>query len=109
MSKKTPAVRGRAARTADFTEQRDALDLSHLLRELPVDVVNHPPHYTQGDVECIDAIAAQLTRSQLIGFLRGQIAKYNWRLEAKGDAAENLAKLQWYAERLAAVLGAPED
>jgi len=106
MSKKTPAVRGRAARTADFTEQRDAI--GRVLTELPVDHINHPPHYTQGAIECIDAIAAQLTRSQLIGFLRGQIAKYNWRLEAKGDPAENLAKLQWYAERLAAVLAVPE-
>lgn len=106
MSKKTPAVRGRAARTTDFIEQRDAI--GRVLTELPVDHINHPPHYTQGDVECIDAIAAQLTRSQFIGFLRGQVAKYNWRLEAKGDAAENLAKLQWYAERLAAVLGTPE-
>jgi hypothetical protein len=22
------------------------------------DMVNHPPHYTQGDIECIDAIKA---------------------------------------------------
>lgn len=106
MSKKIPALRARAARAADFEHQRDAA--ARTLIELPIDVVNHPPHYTQGAVECIDAIAAQLTRSQLIGFLRGQIAKYNWRLEAKGDARENLAKLRWYAERLATVLGTPE-
>lgn len=106
MKKKIPAPRARTNSVADLEYRLDHVALT--LDELPVDVVNHPPHYTQGAVECIDAIAAQLTRSQLIGFLRGQIAKYNWRLEAKGDAAENLAKLQWYAERLAAVLGTPE-
>lgn len=106
MSKKIPAARARTNSVADFEYRRD--HVASTLDEIPVDVVNHPPHYTQGSIECIDAIAAQLTRSQFIGFLRGQIAKYNWRLEAKGDAAENLAKLQWYAERLAAVLGVPE-
>ena len=66
-----------------------------------VDLVDHPPHY-QSDtgIECIDAIRAQLGREQFIGYLRGCIAKYNWRLQAKGDAAENARKLGWYNRRL---------
>ena len=45
-----------------------------------VDMVNHPPHYAETDngVECIDAIRAALGREQFIGFLRGQVIKYQW-------------------------------
>lgn len=68
------------------------------------DMVNHPPHYTQGGIECIDAISAQLTRDEYIGYLRGCIAKYNWRMLAKGSATENNEKLIWYANRLRGVL-----
>lgn len=66
--------------------------------------IDHPAHYTQGGVECIDAIKAQLGYWGFVAFLRGQIAKYNWRLLAKGDASENLAKLTWYGSRLATEL-----
>lgn len=66
-----------------------------------LDMVNHPPHYrSDTGIECIDAIRAQLGREQFIGYLRGCIAKYNWRLQVKGDAAENARKLGWYNQRL---------
>ena len=49
------------------------------------DMVNHPPHYAETDngVECIDAIRAALGREQFIGFLRGQVIRYQWRLGKK--------------------------
>jgi len=28
------------------------------------DMVNHPPHYKQGSIECIDAIHAQLSPAE---------------------------------------------
>lgn len=88
------------------TERWDAFDpaTEPECDETAPDPVNHPAHYTQGAIECIDAIAAQLGPEGFVAFLRGQLAKYNWRLLAKGDPAENLAKLRWYAERLATAL-----
>lgn len=64
------------------------------------DPVHHPAHYTQGAVECVEAICAQLTPDEFIGFLRGSIAKYQWRLRLKGDPLEQLAKSRWYLDRL---------
>jgi hypothetical protein len=65
------------------------------------DPVDHPAHYTQGTVECIDAIESALGRDGFTAFLRGQVIKYNWRIGLKGDTAEDAAKAAWYANRLA--------
>jgi hypothetical protein len=63
------------------------------------DLVNHPPHYTDGAVECIDAIAAQLTPEEYRGYLKGSIAKYIWRERHKGGI-ESLKKARWYLNLL---------
>jgi hypothetical protein len=65
-----------------------------------IDLVNHPPHY-QGDIECIEAIEAQLTAEEYRGYLKGNIAKYLWREKMKGGT-ESLEKAQWYLSRLIA-------
>jgi hypothetical protein len=46
------------------------------------EAVNSPAHYTNGKVECIDAIESMLTRDEFIGYLRGNILKYFDRLIA---------------------------
>ena len=39
--------------------------------------VERPAHYNQDDsIECIDAIQAQLSHEEFIGYIRGTIAKY---------------------------------
>lgn len=68
------------------------------------DSVNHPFHYTQGKIECIDAIKSALTREQYIGFLKGQIIKYTWRAGLKDEAAEDQKKADWYNQRLITLL-----
>lgn len=68
------------------------------------DPVDHPPHYTAGSIECIDYIADVLTPDEYRGYLRGQIIKYQHRLMAKGNPAQDAAKLAWYANRLAKLL-----
>ena len=68
------------------------------------DPVNNPSHYTQGSVECIDAIEAALPTDQFIGFLRGQVIKYAWRLGLKGEAVEDARKGTWYFTRLVKTL-----
>lgn len=65
------------------------------------DPVNHPAHYTAGAVECIDAIEAAMTFEEFVGFLRGQMIKYVWRLGRKGDGLEDVEKALWYGRRLA--------
>ena len=68
------------------------------------DPVNRPAHYTAGSIECIDYIADVLTKEEFRGFLRGQVIKYQHRLTAKGNPAQDAKKLAWYANRLAALL-----
>lgn len=58
------------------------------------DSVTHPSHYTGGEIECIEAIAAA-TGNQLEGYLQGNVIKYVWRYKAKGGA-EDLRKAEQY-------------
>ena len=63
------------------------------------DYVNHPDHYTTGDVECIDAIRAAPGPELFLGYLWGNALKYLWRWPRKG-LAEDLEKLKWYVDRI---------
>ena len=65
-----------------------------------MNAVEHPTHYTHGDIECIDAIRAALGADGFVAFLRGQVIRYQWRIGHKHNAAEDAAKARWYAARL---------
>lgn len=56
--------------------------------------VDHPVHYTSRNIghECID-----LTQYQ--PFCTGNVIKYLWRYEDKGNPIEDLKKARWYATR----------
>ena len=62
--------------------------------------VNHPAHYTQGSMETIEKIKLLLTEEEYRGFLKGNIIKYDDRMNHKGDAESDLQKSKWYAKRL---------
>lgn len=62
------------------------------------DLVNHPAHYNDGSIECIDAIEAALTPEEFRGYCKGNILKYVWRERHKGE--NSLFKAQWYLNRL---------
>lgn len=62
------------------------------------DFVNQPPHYRQGDVECIDAIQSALTPEEFRGYCKGNSLKYIWREKHKGQD-ESLKKAIWYLNR----------
>jgi hypothetical protein len=66
---------------------------------MPHDPVNHPSHYTQGGIECIDALEASLGADGVAMFCRGNAMKYLWRAGAKGDLVEDLRKAAWYIAR----------
>lgn len=59
------------------------------------DVVNHPGHYTQGGVECIQAIRASMAPNEYRGYLKGNIMKYLWRYDRK-NGVEDLKKASVY-------------
>ena len=64
------------------------------------DDVNHPAHYTtNGGIECIEAIEAQLTPEEYRGYLKGNCVKYLWREKYKGGR-QSVEKCQWYLTRL---------
>ena len=58
------------------------------------DVVNHPRHYTTGEIEVIDAI-----EDWKLDYHDGNVVKYVARAKYKGDYLENLKKAQWYLNR----------
>ena len=64
------------------------------------DNVNHPSHYTQGDIECIDAIKASMSTWEYRGYLKGNIQKYIWRYNDKLKPQEDLKKAKWYLNQL---------
>jgi hypothetical protein len=67
------------------------------------DMVNHPPHYGTGNIECIEYIEDFLTEEEYIGYLRGNIAKYLHRWRYK-NGIEDLKKAEWYGARLIKVV-----
>jgi len=63
------------------------------------DNVNNPAHYGTGSIECIEYIKDFLTDEELIGYYRGNVAKYLHRWRYK-NGLEDLKKARWYLEAL---------
>ena len=65
-----------------------------------IDMVNTPPHYSFGNIECIEAIEEVV--KGLVGMeamCTGNAIKYLWRWKHK-NGVEDLKKAKWYIERL---------
>ena len=58
--------------------------------------VHQPPHYTQGGIECIDAIRSMLTPEEFKGYCKGNAMKYIWREAHKGTSKQDLEKAVVY-------------
>lgn len=86
----------------DFNEWSDdklTIAYDHVYKNSP-DMVNHPKHYTQGGIECIDALkAATVGKSGIEAVCVANIIKYCWRYEEK-NGIEDVRKAKWYIERL---------
>lgn len=63
------------------------------------DTVNHPAHYTQGGIECIDVLEQLAADGHDFRILNA--IKYLWRYRHKGGE-ESLRKAVWYIERVLA-------
>ena len=64
-----------------------------------IDIVNKPPHYTQGTIEVCDFIL-----DQKLNYLEGNIVKYICRKtkdnHIPGKCLEDLNKASWYLKKL---------
>ena len=60
----------------------------------PLDLINHPPHYTAGGIEVIDFIEAKG-----LGYNLGNVVKYVSRSALKGSSLDDLRKAAWYLDR----------
>lgn len=64
-----------------------------------IDNVNHPKHYTQGGIECIDAMIAALGKQVVMDFCLGNAFKYIFRCKNK-NGLEDVKKANWYINKL---------
>lgn len=64
------------------------------------DAVQHPAHYNQGGIECIDAMAAATVNKRGIeAICVSNVIKYLFRYETK-NGLEDVKKAAWYLNRL---------
>ena len=75
-------------------------DLGKSSYEIRAELVHSPKHYNEGDIECIDAMKAMLTKEEFVGFLRGNSFKYRWRFKYKDTPTQDLMKAKYYEDKL---------
>jgi len=72
------------------------------------DNVNHPAHYTSGNIECIDAIESAVTElTGIEAMCIGNAIKYLWRWKRK-NGVEDLRKAKWYIDKLISLQEIPK-
>lgn len=62
------------------------------------DVVNHPNHYTNRKIECIDEMIQVFGKQVVMDFCLCNVWKYRYRAFAK-NGQEDIAKSDWYMEK----------
>lgn len=68
------------------------------------DNVNKPAHYTQGKVECIDAIdSATMGLVGIVAVCVANVIKYIWRFSRK-NGIEDLDKCDYYLQKLRLII-----
>ena len=66
---------------------------------MKADLVNKPPHYNQGKLECIDYIKQQLGKD-FPAHLEASAIKYLHRHKYKDANIQDLEKCVWYINKL---------
>lgn len=67
---------------------------------LSKDAVNHPDHYNNGNIECIEYLKDNMSWQGFTGYLEGNCKKYLHRWRYKKKPVEDLKKARWYLDRL---------
>ena len=87
----------------EWSDDKLAIAYDHVYKNMDEnvpDMVNHPKHYTQGGIECIDALkAATVGKRGIEAVCVANVIKYLWRYEKK-NGIEDIRKAKWYIERL---------
>lgn len=60
--------------------------------------VNHPDHYNQGNIECIDAMIAAFGVEKVMDWCIMTSFKYHWRYKHK-NGKEDIDKARWYLNK----------
>lgn len=63
------------------------------------EMVNHPQHYVQGTIECIDAMISAFGNDAVRDFCKINAFKYLWRLGHKDEEAQEIGKIKWYLDK----------
>lgn len=67
--------------------------------EADKEMVNHPSHYNQGSMECIDAIVGAYGAEEAKVFCKINAFKYLWRLGHKDAEKQEIGKIKWYLDK----------
>lgn len=65
----------------------------------PSNAVDHPSHYNQGDIECIDAMVSAFGKEAVENFCIVNAFKYVWRSKSK-NGFEDIDKAIWYLNKV---------
>lgn len=63
------------------------------------EMVNHPDHYNNGNMECIDGMVGAFGKDAVIEFCKINAFKYLWRLGLKDDDTQEVGKIKWYLDK----------
>ena len=88
-------------RTPSYAEEQLA-NVTKKIEDTKEDMVNHPPHYTQGKIECIEVIKYindKLHTEGYEGYCLGNFIKYIWRCNFK-NGWEDIDKAIFYLNEL---------
>jgi len=88
---------------ADFSDEQMADMMKKISQgrenRIEQDMVNNPPHYTQGGMETIDIMEAKSTPEEFKGHLKLTALKYLTRAGHKESELQDAKKTQWYVNR----------
>lgn len=82
----------------EINENYERLFGGSKMTDISSDKVDHPSHYNQGDIECIDAMVAAYGTEAVEIFCLLNAFKYLWRAEHK-NGKEDLEKALWYLKK----------
>ena len=63
------------------------------------EMVNHPSHYNQGGMECIEGLIGAFGKKEVATFCKINAMKYIWRLGHKDEEAQEIGKIKWYLDK----------
>ena len=70
--------------------------MQHNTQKLHPLINKNSAHYDTGKTSAIEELEKLLTVTEMIGFCKGNIFKYKYRLEEKGQKESDIAKIKTY-------------